>query len=244
MLYYTTMRKEEVTIGQSDGRGTLKNGLLDKLDRISLRLKTDKGDRWYNFQVNPENYEESHPQRTTTFKTREAVVVEDFGPDLGTITFSGTTGFRRVNGRNGAERLYELKNLIEEYGLSGFTTEPGGNPNNAELIFYNRTEGESWYVHLDNDGFIINRSAEESLLHRYTISLIILRRASKPDYREVTNPKIGNPLPTNNYKTSTDNVNSVINPRNNESIYESASKGTQHTIGTSTDPNGPSIKLD
>lgn len=230
-------------MAQADGK--------NELQRVSLNLRaSDNTNLWYNFMINPEEYEERHPQRTSVFRTREAVVVEDFGPDIGTIQFSGTTGFRTIQEgsggpvRNGVERLRALEDLIGRYSLSGYTTEPGGNPNNAELIFYNRTDGKSWYVHIDTDGFSITRSATESLLYRYSLSLLILRKASEPDERDKDSAYIGNPIPVADYQTSTQGINQPRNPRSSNSIYEDAKNNASRTIGTSTDPNGPSIRLD
>lgn len=225
-------------MSQADGKNELK--------RFTLQLKRDgKNTQNYNFLINPQEYEESHPQRTTVFKTREAVIVEDFGPALGTITFSGTTGFKKMKEpkgsggkrRTGAQRLFALQKFIDNYAKSGYTTEPGGNPNNAELIFYNRTDNKSWYVHLAEDGLSISRSAEESLLYRYSLSLIILRKGSEIDDRDKDEPDIGQPAALSNYKTSTHYINQAILPSGKDNVYKDVVTDLEGVSGN-VDPDG------
>lgn len=221
---------------QSDGVNTLK--------RVALRINTNQGSELYQFQVNPSSYEENRPQRTTVFKTREANIVEDFGPDLMTINFSGTTGFRKIQettrkGRqnlNGAQRLFRLRDLINRYSNSGMTTEPGQNPNTFEMIFYNHTDdNKSYVVHLAPEGFKVERSESEPLLYRYSISLIVVREAGKADPREVDAPSIGNP------------INHGRNPNAHNRDYIGATEGIGGSLGLvqgaetggSGSPSGP-----
>lgn len=223
---------------QSDGNS--------KLKRISLNLRTEDENMWYNFKVNPEEYTENHPQRSTVFRTREAIVVEDFGPDIATVSFSGTTGFRyikdsKIEGNrvlNGAARLFRLEHLIEKYSLAGYNTEPGENANKAELILHNQTDGKSWFVHLGEEGFTVTRSVEESLLYRYSIELIILRDTSTPSEREVDDAKIGNPVRPSEYKTSTTYINQAMNPNSKDNIYSEAADNIKDTVGTVGDDKG------
>lgn len=172
---------------QSDGIG--------KLERIALRAVTGSGQEkaYYKFQVNPQNLKESYSQRTTIFKTRSATVVEDYGRDLPTIEFSGTTGFKKDKyGNTGAVRLAMLKNFIEDYADSSQGEEP------LELYFYNFTDGGSYVVHLAQEGFQIERSVDQPLLYNYRISLVVLRNANDPDVRDIDKANVG---------TTTDSLN-------------------------------------
>lgn len=226
---------------QSDGYNTLK--------RVSLNLKTEGTNRWYHFKINPEEYQEQYSQRSNVFRTREALVLEDFGPDVGKITFSGTTGFRSIEEYelkgspklNGAQRLFRLEELLKEYSLSSRTSEPGENPNNAELLFYNNTDNKAWYVHLDEDGFSIERTAEESLLYRYSISLIILRETTEPLDREIDDVDIGNPIDDGDFHLHPDTIpkhedkkrdkKPAKNPNGGESFYEEYLRRSGQLVG-------------
>lgn len=196
---------------QSDGVNTLR--------RIELELRGPSGTNsvWYRFQVNPESYKEAFPQRTTIFKTRSSVVVEDYGRDLGQIEFSGTTGFKKdKNGKSGADRLRSLKKIIEDYAKSGHKVDDAETPK-MELIFYNRTDGGSYYVHLAPAGIQIERSAERSLLYNYKLAFVIIRNADDPDTRDIDEAIIGNGGENGEYTYQT--TSEAINPNSTIPVY-------------------------
>jgi len=207
---------------QADGTGTLW--------RISLRVLRGEGDSeenfWYRFLINPEEYKETHPQRVSTFRTREATVVEDFGTDIPTIEFSGTTGFRTHRGKNGLQRLKELKDIVAEHAESGSNTEPG-DVNSTQFIFYNNTDEESWYVHLDPAGLSISRSVQEPLLYKYSIRLVVLRRVSEPEVRDVDSAYIGNRINSEDYQTTSE----AVNPDSNQNVYENHNNNLWGVLG-------------
>lgn len=182
---------------QADGRGT--NELL----RVALQIKGDNpltsstgqtiSSGWYRFKVNPQQYKHSKPQRSTVVKTKSNIIVEDFGMDLATIAFSGTTGFKKdANGRTGEDRLRDLEAFLEVYATQG----GDGNVSPNELIFHNFTEGQSFVVHLDKGGFEMERSVDQPILFNYAINLVVLRDASTPSDRETIDPELGNTAPS------------------------------------------------
>lgn len=197
---------------QSDG--------TNELVRISLQMLGEDGtDVTYNFRVNPENYVESFPQRTAVYKTRSAVIIEDFGPDLGQITFSGTTGFKSVNGVNGAQRMASLKKFLQDYSKGGHASTSDYLPE-RELYFHNNTDDKSYLVHIAPEGFSITRSSERSLLFQYSISLVILRETSEPDPRAIDETMTGN-MTTENKIVATGSGNSTaVNPNSSEPLYD------------------------
>lgn len=180
---------------QADGR--------NKLERVALELRGQDANgkttiiAYYKFLINPNNYKEEHPQRSTIFKTRSAIVVEDFGPDLVKISFSGTTGYKKMKDptdgktKSGADRLFELRDLLEHYSYSGHRIDDIG-IDATEMYFYNFTDGKSYVVHLAPEGFSIERSAERSLLFDYSINLVVLRDARNPDKRDIDHETLGN----------------------------------------------------
>lgn len=58
-------------MSQSDGFNSLK--------RMAIKVTDLNGNEiaFYKFAINPEDYKEDYPQRTTIFKTRTSTVVED-----------------------------------------------------------------------------------------------------------------------------------------------------------------------
>lgn len=167
---------------QSDGMG-------GTLKRIALQVGDDKGTGWYRFKVNPTQYRHAKPHRTTIFKTKSQIVTEDFGADIQTIQFSGTTGFQKdAQGKTGADRLRALDEFIANYASQG----GNGNRSKAEMTFYNFTDDVYYTVHLAPDGIVIERSVDQPLLFNYTISLIVLREADQPSERDIANSQIGN----------------------------------------------------
>lgn len=173
-------------MGQSDGMG-------GTLKRIAIQVGNDPNTGWYRFQVNPTQYKYSKPQRVTIFKTKSNIITEDFGKDIETIQFSGTTGFR-VDGRgkNGADRLKELEALIDSYANRG----GNGNRSSVEMKFYNFTDDKYFIVHLAPEGMSIERSVDQPLLFTYSINLVVLREAGQPSERSQVTPQIGNVSPS------------------------------------------------
>lgn len=176
---------------QSDGYGRY-------LRRMALELK-DGG--WYYFKVNPSNYNHSEPQRATVMKTKSNVVVEDFGKDIETITFSGTTGWAKDSlGRTGADRMKMLRDYIRKYANMG----GNGNKSRQELTFHNFTDGESYIVHLAPEGISLERDVEQPILYNYKISLLVIRDARIPADNESVDPAYGNTDPSIGAGTSKD----------------------------------------
>lgn len=221
LLYYLLERTDDMALKrgfQSDG--------ISRLERVALRLVKGSGQElaYYKFQVNPQSYRETYTQRTTAFRTRTATVVEDYGRDLGTIEFSGTTGFKRdKSGSNGAERLAKLKYFLETYSNAGHRVDDV-DQEELELYFYNLTDGGSYCVHLAPDGFQIERSAEQSLLYNYKISLVIIRDASDPDVREIDDPRLGN-------GTFYELTSQAINPNSQTATYQNSIKELRNQLG-------------
>nr|DAI05689.1 MAG TPA: hypothetical protein [Herelleviridae sp.] len=173
-------------MGQSDGMG-------GTLKRIAIQIGNDPNSGWYRFQVNPTQYKYNKPQRVTIFKTKSNIITEDFGKDIETIQFSGTTGFR-VDGRgkNGADRLKELEALIDDYANRG----GNGNRSSVEMKFYNFTDDKFFIVHLAPEGMSVERSVDQPLLFNYSLSLVVLREAGQPSERNQVSPQIGNVSPS------------------------------------------------
>lgn len=150
---------------QSDGR--------NRLQRFEFKV----GDRSYKFKLNPEEYSQDEPSRSTVTQTKGGAWIDDFGGGLEIIFMRGSTGMR-----NGFQRFVDLRNTIRYYRDN---TNPGNTPS-EELIFHNFTDGESWVVHLDPAGFKLFRSKANPLMYMYEIRLVCLRKASQPKREQRT----------------------------------------------------------
>lgn len=196
---------------QSDGKNTL--------ERVALKITGEDGKNlgYYKFGVNPENYMETHPQRTTVMKTRSSAIVEDYGPDIMQISFSGSTGFKTDSeGHSGAYRLATLVGMLEEYALIGHRADETQRQS-AELFFYNFTSGGSYAVHIAPEGFQVSRSVNKPLLSEYQINLLVLRNANDPNIRDIQDAEIGNSF----YETTT----KALNPNSKTANYYTALNG-------------------
>lgn len=221
MLYYLLERTDDMALKmgfQSDG--------ISRLERVALRLTKASGGElaYYKFNINPQSYKETFPQRSTVFKTRSSTVVEDYGRDLQSITFSGTTGFKvDKNGNNGAVRLAKLKEFIETYSNAGHRVDDI-EQEELEMYFYNLTDGGSYCVHLAPEGFQIERSADQPLLYNYTINLVVIRNANDPDVRDIDQAMLGNGT---FYETTTQ----AINPNSKTATYQNSIKTIKNQLG-------------
>jgi hypothetical protein len=64
------------------------------------RIEFEYMGKAYKFALNPEEYNQSEPSRTTITQTKTSAWVDDFGAGIPTIQFKGTTGFRSKEMRN------------------------------------------------------------------------------------------------------------------------------------------------
>lgn len=213
---------------QADGYGLF-------LRRMALEL--DNGG-WYYFKVNPNNYNHNEPQRTTVVKTKSNVVVEDFGKDIETITFSGTTGWAKDSlGRTGADRMKNLRNYVRNYASQA----GNGNRSVNELTFHNFTDGESYIVHLAPEGITLERDVEQPILYNYKINLIVIRDAKLPADTESVDPELGNKDPSiGSYNKDSDSWLSKLIPSitRTASTGQTISKGVAGLLEIGTQLNG------
>lgn len=144
---------------QSDGKHTLK------------RMEFSFDGESYKFSLNPEEYDQSEPVRSTVTQTKAGAWIDDFGPGLVSIYMKGSTGMQ-----NGFERFKALRKILRDYN----SQKKPGQEVKKEMTFYNYTDEESWIVHPDPSGFKLFRSKSNPLLFMYEIRLICLRPASEP----------------------------------------------------------------
>lgn len=174
--------------------------------KILKRMEFEFMGRSFVFNLNPEEYLQSEPNRISVIQTKGGAWADDFGAGIPKITFKGTTGFKSktlttnqhnfltslIAGGGGNEiwakdeferemvgfyKFKELRDLIREY-MDKLT--PGDIvTTDKELIFHNYTDGEHWIV--IPEAFELLRSISRPLLYSYNISLICQRPANEPD---------------------------------------------------------------
>lgn len=151
---------------QSDGVNTLKR--MEFV--LPASLSTTGGSRRYKFILNPEEYDQTEPGKSTITQTKGGNWVDDFGAGVPTIVFKGTTGFKNGDTNlSGWEKFKELRDIIRNYY---YGTTPG-TVIKEEMEFHNYTDNEHWYVVPKT--FSLKRSISRPLLYCYTISLTCIR---------------------------------------------------------------------
>ncbi len=144
---------------QSDGK--------NKLKRVEFEFKG----KAYKFNLNPEEYTQDEPSRSTVTQTKGGAWIDDFGAGLVQIFMKGSTGVK-----NGFEKFKELKQFIRDY----YDNISPGDEVVDEMTFHNYTDEESWIVHLDPSGLKIFRSKSNPLMFMYEIRLVCIRPAQMP----------------------------------------------------------------
>jgi hypothetical protein len=151
---------------QSDGRNKLK------------RMEIEYNGQTYKFNINPEEYTQDEPSRSTVTQTKGGAWIDDFGGGLQNIFIKGTTGFKKGLG---VEKFKELRGLIRKYYEEG----NAGDKVTKDLVFHNYTDEESWVVHTDPGGFKLLRSKSNPLLYMYEMRFVCLRPAQYPGPKSV-----------------------------------------------------------
>lgn len=163
---------------------------ITRLRKVAFEI----GGKMFRFAINPQGLVYNFPQRTTAVKTKSRIIVQDFQQDLATITISGTTGFNPTGRKKdrGFNKIKEMKRFIESYASAG----GNGNPAPDDFYFHDRTNDESYAVHLSPESISITQDENSPLTHRYEIRLVILRKAGEPPEDSVSTPEIGNRFPS------------------------------------------------
>jgi hypothetical protein len=157
---------------QSDGKNTLK------------RIEFVFNNKSYKFILNPEEYQQTEPNRANVTQTKAGAWIDEFGAGVPMISFKGTTGFK--NGTSdptrGFQKFKELRDTIRS--VYGRVTPGSTVPSSKELLFYNYTDGEYWVV--TPLTFELLRSIARPTLYAYNIQLICQRRISDPNSSDVS----------------------------------------------------------
>ena len=139
--------------------------------RMELERRTSSGSTTFDFDVNPQSFDESIDPRTTYIPTRSSGSAQNFGEGQHTITLIGNTGWSHGAGWTRAKELYNF--LLEHV-----TSTQDNIGNTEDLIFHDKTHGHSWYVELTSS-FDYNQSVDSgAILHNYNIIFLVVGDAS------------------------------------------------------------------
>lgn len=143
----------------------------------------------HTMAVNPQEFTQDEPSRSTVTQTKGGAWIDDFGGGLKVIFIKGRSGFQ--NGSS-IENFKTIRQMVRNYYDN---TTPGQEVKN-ELLFHNFTDDESWVVHTDPSGFKLLRSKANPLEFMYEIRLICLRPAQIPSFDQANEKQsgVGNPL--------------------------------------------------
>lgn len=124
--------------------------------------------------VGPESLEVSYPARTAVAQTLTSAYLEHFGPGVGAVVLSGTTGWGVA--RNGsALGLAWLNRLIALYNAYLREAAAASDPSTIRMTFADATMGQAFLVVPDPSGLRVQGHKASPLLRRFTLSMIILQ---------------------------------------------------------------------
>ncbi|MNW28261.1 hypothetical protein D3C74_50830 [compost metagenome] len=193
---------------QSDGKNVLK--------RMAFEFRGVT----HELVVNPQEYTQDEPSRSTVTQTKGGAWIDDFGAGLVNIYIKGRSGFK--NGSS-VEKFKDLRNMIRNY----YNAHKPGEEVTQELLFHNFTDEESWVVHTDPSGFRLMRSKSNPLEFMYEIKLICLRQAQLPSFSQKNQKQsgVGNPFGSSIPKSNTVSVSKTT------ALYKSAVPNLNTTLG-------------
>lgn len=199
-------------MGISNGR--------DSLQRVAFELSDGT---FFKFAINPQEMTESHAARNSFTNTERNIFMQGYGAGLHTIQISGVTG---VNKGAGFDKLRQLETLLLTHLQTGHDDTVGAG---TTLKFHDFTNGRSWLVEFNQEGFQINQSVNNPLSYTYTINMVVVGTADTPATDEISWVVLGNINPsvspkqvdTNyNYKYGKTQVSGEFNSSNYNALVE------------------------
>ena len=148
------------------------NGLT-QLKRMEMEFKGTS----YVFDLNPERYEMSYPNRVNLMYTKNSAFIDLFGEGVRELSVSGITGFKgqTKDKEHGFKKIQALKKLIRD----NYKNVQDGKEIKDYLMFYNHTDGEG-YVTVPIK-FDVLRNVNQPLMYKYDLSFYVLRNAGDPE---------------------------------------------------------------
>ena len=176
------------------------------------------------FQVNPEDYTQTFPQKVTVTQTKGGAWIDSWGAGLQEFTIKGITGVRGIEHENievGYERWRQLRSLFNQ--VSKQVTD--GEEIKDYVKLYNYTDNEYWNCYPAPGGLELYRSKSRPHVYQYTIHLIGIGELGQP---KTSSGVIGNPnhpRPTSNSKTKVKSTPGIVKTSTGEGPKMKVSHG-------------------
>lgn len=138
--------------------------------RVIRRMELAFKDIAVKFQVNPEDYQQKEPGKSTLTHTKGGAWIDTWGAGVAEFQIRGITGAHKDD--VGFNRWLELRDCIRAL----YASVTDGETIRDYLRLYNYTDGEFWYCWPMPDGFELTRSSTKPLIYQYTIQLWGLSR--------------------------------------------------------------------
>lgn len=134
------------------------------------------GSQFLDLVIRPEDLTRPDSSRVSVLQTLGGGWADSFGRGLPTITISGHTGWRRIEGQSddGADRFRNLKKQVFDqwHDRRAAAVEAGRDPNEVRLIFSDTLDGFS--VVVVPMQFVLRRSRSRPLLSQYQIVMTVV----------------------------------------------------------------------
>ncbi len=136
----------------------------------------------YTFTINPEEFSQEEPSRSSVIKTLGGAYVEEWGRDLININIKGTTGYGKryyANGKetDGYQTFKDLRDKIYRYFLEPQGRMKQTQTSKYQLLFFNWEDDEYYEVYPER--FILMRSKNKPLLYSYDFSFICIKQIGR-----------------------------------------------------------------
>lgn len=134
----------------------------------------------FNFGLRPEELTYQEPSRLQVQQTLGGAWADSFDRGVGTITISGTTGWRGTSFQSGEDMFLGLRETVYQgwHDARARAISEGSDPEGVQLYFTDSLDSIS--VLVAPKTFTLRRSKSSPLLMRYQIQLLVLGDADSP----------------------------------------------------------------
>ncbi len=132
----------------------------------------------WEFPVGPESLEVAYPARTNVVPTFSGGYLDHFGPGIGTISMSASTGWgigAKKARPNGKAAIKTLISLHKQYLIDAARA---SDPRSVPMIFTDTNQNRVFLVVPDPSGLRISEQKGSPLVARFSLSLTVLKDMS------------------------------------------------------------------
>ncbi len=210
----------------------------------------------WEFPVGLESLEVSYPARSEAVPTLAAAYLDFFGPGVGTINISASTGWGNratprgaVSVDGGKKAMAALLTLYKQWTLDVAAAD---NPMLIPMTFIDSNQSRVFLVAPDRSGLRITTHKSSPLISRFSLGLIILRDLTNGrvedaiylgKFIETTRPNVDATRFQTEAQQSIDRIGSAVDTPQNYEVQEgdtiaSIAQDLQIPVGVLMDANG------